>query len=288
MLKIIINPQFDDADIFTNGLAAVSNGDRYGYVNKKGQYAINPQFDDARPFVGKIAAVCSAGKWGLINKKGEYVVNPQFVRVMLDGEINNRTIASDYYDTKPFIDAFFTNWTKNNIDGFTSKSTLNDIVNHSVYGDLANTSGSRDVLCQFQPIKAITDDIGLLYVSFGFNNDVYEYDYNHYDYYSYSYEKEYKLSSPVKKIGYVFLFDDEAADKEDLLEKAVVNKLSSIFNINFTKDGDYFWYKGNDGNFYFIVGNFGEMSGLHIIIYTDQQDYNEALKKLPLDSRHVL
>lgn len=285
--KFVVNPQFEDADVFHGGLAAVSSGDRYGYINKKGQFAINPQFDDAHPFVGKIASVCSAGKWGLINKKGEYVVNPQFVRIMLDGEINNRTIASDYYDTKPFIDAFFTNWTKNNIDGFTSKSTLNDIINHSVYGDLANTSGSRDVLCQFQSIKAITDDIGMLYVYFGFDKDVYEYDYDHFDYDSYSYEKEYKLSTPIKRFEYAFYFDDEAAEKEDLLEKAVINKLSSIFNINFTKDGDDFWYKGNDGNFFFIVGDFNEMggAGLNIYIFTDQQAYEEALKKLPLNGR---
>ena len=32
---------------FSEGLAAVKMGDRYGYINKQGQYVANPQFDIA-------------------------------------------------------------------------------------------------------------------------------------------------------------------------------------------------------------------------------------------------
>lgn len=36
--KIVISPQFEDAKPFSEGLAAVYNGQRWGYINSKGEY----------------------------------------------------------------------------------------------------------------------------------------------------------------------------------------------------------------------------------------------------------
>ena len=58
-------------------LIPVSNdGERWGYINRKGEYIINPQFEDADFFSNDgIAKIKSAGgKTGYINKKGEYVI----------------------------------------------------------------------------------------------------------------------------------------------------------------------------------------------------------------------
>lgn len=57
-------------------LIPVSNdGGRWGYIDHKGEYVINPQFEDADHFSDGLAKIKSAdGKTGYINKKGEYVI----------------------------------------------------------------------------------------------------------------------------------------------------------------------------------------------------------------------
>ena len=57
-------------------LIPVSNdGTRWGYINRKGEYVINPQFEDADFFNDGLAKIKSGdGKTGYINKKGEYVI----------------------------------------------------------------------------------------------------------------------------------------------------------------------------------------------------------------------
>src|SRR3954467_13641206 len=59
----VINPQFERAEPFTFGLAAVRLG-KWGYFDASGKIAINPQFDHAAPFSEGLAAVELAGRWG--------------------------------------------------------------------------------------------------------------------------------------------------------------------------------------------------------------------------------
>lgn len=60
--KYVINPQFDDASVFSdNGLAKVKAGNKYGYIDKDGKYAINPQFDDAYSFADNGLALVQTG-----------------------------------------------------------------------------------------------------------------------------------------------------------------------------------------------------------------------------------
>ncbi|MEH2214869.1 WG repeat-containing protein [Nostoc sp.] len=64
-------------------------GDKYGYVNHRGQFIIPPYFDMARDFYQGLAAVnlggqvslffgVMGGKWGYINKRGEWAIMPKF------------------------------------------------------------------------------------------------------------------------------------------------------------------------------------------------------------------
>ena len=57
-------------------LIPVSNdGERWGYINSKGVYAINPQFEDADFFSDGLAKIkAGGGKTGYINTKGEIVI----------------------------------------------------------------------------------------------------------------------------------------------------------------------------------------------------------------------
>jgi len=59
-----------------NSLIPVSSdGEKWGYINHKGEYIINPQFEDADFFSDDFAKIKSNdGKTGYINKKGEYVI----------------------------------------------------------------------------------------------------------------------------------------------------------------------------------------------------------------------
>ena len=59
----------------------VQLGEKWGYIDKDGNYLINPQFTNADYFREGLALVESAdGKMGFINTNGEYVISPQYKR----------------------------------------------------------------------------------------------------------------------------------------------------------------------------------------------------------------
>src|SRR5882757_9056197 len=57
--RVVINPQFDEADSFSDGLAAVGVGGKFGYIDKQGKFVITPPFEiaDLFPFSGGLAAI---------------------------------------------------------------------------------------------------------------------------------------------------------------------------------------------------------------------------------------
>ena len=73
--KIIIPPQFWNAQSFSEGLAAVEvRPTEWGYINKTGQIAIEPRFRKAEPFKNGQANVMDQDiKWRSINKTGQTV-----------------------------------------------------------------------------------------------------------------------------------------------------------------------------------------------------------------------
>ena len=79
--KIIIPPQFWNAQSFSEGLAAVEvRPTEWGYINKTGQIAIEPRFRKAEPFSEGLAAVAlGPTQWGYINKTGQMIIAPQFL-----------------------------------------------------------------------------------------------------------------------------------------------------------------------------------------------------------------
>ncbi|MCU0231682.1 MAG: WG repeat-containing protein, partial [Acidobacteria bacterium] len=68
---------FESAGDFTDGLAWFELDDRYGFVDKNGKIAINPQFDEAKPFENGLAHVkLGRGQWGYVDKTGKFIWNP--------------------------------------------------------------------------------------------------------------------------------------------------------------------------------------------------------------------
>ena len=89
-IEYVIKPQFDYADAFSEGLARVEIGERWGYINKEGQYVANPSFSivtvlwihqPERTICYQpegLALVTIGERWGYINKEGQYIIKLQF------------------------------------------------------------------------------------------------------------------------------------------------------------------------------------------------------------------
>jgi|SRR5271157_809042 len=95
--KMIINPMFEAAEHFSEGLAGVCVGhgcyysrpsdkpkeeQKWGYIDKTGAIVIPPQFSYASTFHEGLASVSVGNKSGYIDKTGKFVINPQFDSAM--------------------------------------------------------------------------------------------------------------------------------------------------------------------------------------------------------------
>ena len=84
---------FDNGpDYFKEGVARFVEKNKFGFFNEKAKITIEPQFDFALPFQEGLAVVCvgckeqakgehrwfSGGKWGYINHKGKFVIPLKF------------------------------------------------------------------------------------------------------------------------------------------------------------------------------------------------------------------
>lgn len=74
-----IAPQFAKARDFSDGLAAVQQGDKWGFIDRAGRMVVKPQYEGANDFREGLAPVKQGGKWGFIDKAGNMVIRPQFV-----------------------------------------------------------------------------------------------------------------------------------------------------------------------------------------------------------------
>lgn len=78
--KMVIQPQFQEAHHFSEGLAAVKIKGKWGYINNKGKIVIKAEYDEDEfdiggyPFVNGYTEVIKNGKWGNIDKKGKIVI----------------------------------------------------------------------------------------------------------------------------------------------------------------------------------------------------------------------
>jgi hypothetical protein len=63
---------------FSEGLARVSQWDRFGYINKSGEIVVECKYEDAKDFSHGLAAVKINGLWGFIDRNGTLVIQPRF------------------------------------------------------------------------------------------------------------------------------------------------------------------------------------------------------------------
>jgi hypothetical protein len=63
---------------FSEGIAAVCEDGKFGYIDEKGNYVIEPVYDYAGRFNDGAALVVADGFYGYIDKTGKYIIKPQF------------------------------------------------------------------------------------------------------------------------------------------------------------------------------------------------------------------
>ena len=70
-------------------LFPVKIGKSFGYINREGKIQINPQFNDATIFREGLALVKSSTddpKWGFINEEGKYIISPIYNQATIFSE----------------------------------------------------------------------------------------------------------------------------------------------------------------------------------------------------------
>lgn len=98
--EIILEPEYQNARPFHEGLAAIRESWGWKYINEKGEVKIEGNFNNINNFSGGKAAVQFDGRWGYINKSGNFAINPKFrnASAFSDGRAFVRSIDySDYY-----------------------------------------------------------------------------------------------------------------------------------------------------------------------------------------------
>lgn len=88
-------------------IAGVKTGDsmKVGFIDPQGQWVIEPKYEQAEPFSQGMAAVKENGKWGYISPAGAYVIEPQFDRAF--SFRNNR--APVYESSQSKVKEYFIN-----------------------------------------------------------------------------------------------------------------------------------------------------------------------------------
>lgn len=88
--------EWDGARDFSEGLAAVKQDGKWGYIDTNGTVVIPPQYDGANSFSEGLAAVQKNGKWGYIDKTGNIVISFSFESTYAFSE-GLAVYASGYY-----------------------------------------------------------------------------------------------------------------------------------------------------------------------------------------------
>lgn len=258
--KIMINPQFDEAYSFKNGMALIKQNEKYGFIDKQGKIVINPQFDRATMFFGDITFVRSGDKWGIIDVTGKYVVNPQFdemklfeneLELELDfGRCRFPSVKTDYYDVTNFISKFMVRVKNNMFDGFNSNSTLQDIVNNTIYGECINAINEYTTICRES--QNITNDVALVQTSFYFLNPIYNMVSDGW----YNNTQQYIFSEKVSAISYEFSLSNNAEGKGGAIANGLKVEIEKRYGVKLESiDGNYVVFQEKGKQSFAIVYN---------------------------------
>lgn len=192
--------------------------------------------------------------------------------VMVEKEVIDE-VEDDFYDASPFINGFFKHCSESRFDGFTNHSSLDDILKHKVYSDIAESDDyyPNNVDCEVN--QHITEDIILSKVSFNFPTAIYTN--NEYG------EKDYLLDEKFQCITYGFDLLRNARVHNQDISYNVKEKIAELYHISF----DNYNSKCDDGSFYFGSGNIFSFivttssKDMGIYVFTSKSDYYSFLEE---------
>jgi hypothetical protein len=97
--KIPFERTFSEAGPFSEGLAAVcEQEDKYGYINKKGEYVIEPQYQYADRFIDGLAFVITdGGSFAMIDTAGKVARKMEHPAVTIEGSFSEGFCAVKKY-----------------------------------------------------------------------------------------------------------------------------------------------------------------------------------------------
>ena len=80
--EIVIEPRFEQEawppPYFQDGMCAFKAGDKWGFITKTGKQAILPRYDEVSGFSEGLCAVKVDEKWGYIDQSGKYIIAPRY------------------------------------------------------------------------------------------------------------------------------------------------------------------------------------------------------------------
>lgn len=76
--QILIEPRFENAYKFAEGLAAVKILNKWGFIDTAGEMVIDPKFDDVWEFSEGLVRVKIGSYWGYSDYKGKLIIEPNY------------------------------------------------------------------------------------------------------------------------------------------------------------------------------------------------------------------
>lgn len=70
--------RFQGVRDFSEGLAAVEEHGKWGFISHDGTFRVRPEFEDVGSFCSGLARASVDGKWGYIDSAGQWKIRPQF------------------------------------------------------------------------------------------------------------------------------------------------------------------------------------------------------------------
>jgi WG containing repeat len=93
--RCVVEPQFKYMGKYSGGLSHTALDDgQWGFIDLDGNMAISFKFEDATPFREGLAAVKLNGKWGFIDHAGEFVIDPTYDAINAFTNCNYNVMAS--------------------------------------------------------------------------------------------------------------------------------------------------------------------------------------------------
>jgi len=167
---MIIEPGFQEAYHFNDGLAVVRDSWRWKYIDKNGEFVIEGDFQNVRSFSEGKAAVRVDGRWGYINKEGNFLINPRF-RSATSFSDSRAFVRSLDYSEYHYIDE-----NGNKLDALNTPSEMDFIEESSFYGNRAlvrdnnlygyiDPSGNTVIELQYSEALPFSDELAAVLIS---------------------------------------------------------------------------------------------------------------------------